>query len=88
MTRAKGWVMMTGTGDGSLHQLKYELSELTKNNYLLRFVQPSKEDTKTLMEGSLTQQEQFSTIQKALETLKSQGYTQEQILDIITHAKK
>ena len=88
MTRAKGWVMMTGTGDGSLHQLKYELSELTKNNYLLCFVQPSKEDTKTLMEGSLTQQEQFSTIQKALEKLKLQGYTQEQILDIITHAKK
>lgn len=71
MTRAKGWVTLTGSGD--LSHLMYELNQLTVNDFKLKFVQPSKESTRTIENVSRRQQKGIDEINKIIMDLKDSG---------------
>lgn len=81
MTRAKGWVTISGCG--SLEKFKYEVESLKSNEMKLMFKQPSEASTRTVMEGSLVQESEISTIEKAMANLERAGLSREEVIRII-----
>lgn len=83
ITRAKGWVSLSGTGIGSLCQLENELLKLKKNGYKMSFIQPSENQTRTVMDESLKQQESIEKVKQALKDLASTGLSMEDVFDML-----
>lgn len=77
MTRAKGWVTLTGSED--LSHLNEELNLLKNNDFKLSFVQPSKESTRTIENVSRKQQKGIDDINNILKNLKESGLSMEAI---------
>lgn len=73
MTRAKGWVTLTGSED--LSSLKDELNSLKNNGFKLNFTQPSKESTKTIENVSRSQQKGIDDIHNIIKKLTDSGLT-------------
>ena len=82
MTRAKGWVHITGSGS-SMSKCKDELAKLQDCDYKLVFNQPSTEQTKTVMQGSIRQQSELENLFKSISTLQSSGMTLDELIDYI-----
>ncbi len=88
ITRSKGWVVMTGMGS-SMAECKKELKRLIDNNYVLKFIQPSKDDTKTILRGMNEQQSFLNDVTKQIEEFsRKAGVSQEEILRIIANQTK
>lgn len=82
MTRAKGWVHITGSGS-SMSKCQEELDKLTQNDFKLVFNQPSTEQTRTVMQGSMRQQSELEVLLKSISTLESSGMTLDEVIDYI-----
>lgn len=83
ITRAKGWVTICGTNRDVMRVCTTELSKLQENDFKLVFTQPSEEQTKTVMTGSVKQQMTLKDIKGNIEELKKLGMTEEEIVNII-----
>ena len=85
MTRAKGW--LTITGGKALKRVEVELGKLTENKLKLVFNQPSEESTNTVMKGAMLQETELGYIEKSISKLEKVGMSREAILRALT-AKK
>lgn len=83
ITRAKGWVSICGTGTDAMQICHYELEQLKQHNYKLVFKQPSEAQTKTVMAGSMKQQNALKDIINTIEELKKSGMSFEEIIQSI-----
>ena len=83
ITRAKGWVTICGTGKEIMNQCSNELTQLESHEYKLVFRQPSEDQTKTVMSGSLKQQKVLKDIKGSFEELKCLGMSEEDIIKLI-----
>ena len=83
ITRAKGWVLICGTGKDAMMVCNKELQLLIKNNYKMIFNQPSAKQTKTVMAGSMKQQDTINEIISRIEELKKTGLSTDDVLNII-----
>ena len=86
ITRTKGWVMITGTGD-KLKVCLEELNKLQENDFKLIFTQPSKETTRTIENGSRFQQNLLMDVQSKIDSLVNTGLSVEDILQFIQRKK-
>lgn len=77
MTRAKGWVTLTGCED--LSHLKKEHKKLSDNKFRLCFAQPSKESTRTIENVSRQQHKNIEEINRIIQNLKDSGLSIETI---------
>jgi superfamily I DNA and RNA helicase len=78
MTRTKGWLTLTGSGD-DFEKCLQEINRLRDNEFKLRFCQPSKEETKTIESNSRKQESAFGSIQQQIDLLKKSGLSIEDI---------
>lgn len=78
ITRSKGWVTLTGFERANLCKTEMEL--LKKNNNKLRFIQPTKAATKTILRGINKQQSLLNEITKKMEELTKSGLSSDEIL--------
>lgn len=83
ITRAKGWVMISGTGKEAMSACYNELEQLKKHDYKLVFRQPSEEQTRTVMAGSMKQQSALKDIKNTIDELKKSGMSMEEIIQMI-----
>ena len=83
ITRAKGWVTILGTGKEAMNICKNELEQLKSNDFKLIFKQPSEAQTKTVMAGSLKQQNTLKELKGNIEELKKLGMSMEDIYNLI-----
>jgi len=83
ITRAKGWVVILGTGEDIMKVCKDELEKLKANDYKLVFSQPSEAQTRTVMAGSLKQQSKLKVLKESVEELKKLGMTEDDIFSVI-----
>lgn len=70
ITRAKGWVMITGTGKEYMNKLSQELNMLINNDMRLVFTQPTDNQTRTVMAGSERQDNEVEALLKTVNNLK------------------
>jgi superfamily I DNA and RNA helicase len=68
MTRAHGWVTITGSGKSALYCLS-ELRELIKHEFKLYFIQPSEESVKTIRQGISKKQAALNKIERYADQL-------------------
>lgn len=87
MTRTKGWLYMSGCGEG-MDNLFSEMDELRKNDYKLVFKQPDKADTKSIETTSKRRQTIGKSVLSLIEEFKETGMTTEEILKYITNNLK
>jgi superfamily I DNA and RNA helicase len=83
ITRAKGWVVIVGTNKEVMKICDNEIKLLQKNDYKLKFRQPSEEETKTVMAGALEQQKKLKEFKENIEELKKSGYSMDEIYNLI-----
>ena len=83
ITRAKGWVTISGTGKEAMKICDQELAQLKANSYKLVFRQPSEEQTRTVMAGSMKQQIALKDMKNTIDELKKSGMSIEEIIQII-----
>ena len=83
ITRAKGWVSISGTNKDVMKICSSELSKLIENDFKLVFTQPSEAQTKTVMTGSVKQQITLKDFKGNIEELKKLGMTEDDIINII-----
>ena len=83
ITRAKGWVTISGTNRDIMNVCAKELKQLQENEYKLIFTQPSEVQTKTVMTGSVKQQMTLKDIKGNIEELKKLGMSEKDIVNII-----
>ena len=83
ITRAKGWVTICGTGKEAMNICHQELEQLKANGYKLVFCQPSEEQTRTVMAGSMKQQNALKDMKNTIDELKKSGMSIEEIIQII-----
>ena len=83
ITRAKGWVTICGTGKDAMMVCDKELQQLIKNEYKLIFKLPSETQTKTVMAGSMKQQDTINEIISRIEELNKTGLSIDEVLSII-----
>lgn len=81
MTRAKGWVSITGC-NGLIKGIE-EYQKLLENNGNLMFRQPSEEDTKTVMSDSFTNEEKLQEFKQLYDFLKSKGISEDEIFNYL-----
>ena len=67
ITRAKGWVAILGTSKNVMKVCQNELEQLKSNDFKLVFEQPSEAQTKTVMSGSLKQQNTLKELKDILQ---------------------
>ena len=87
MTRTKGWLYISGTGD-SMAYLKEEISQLKKNRFKLIFRQPDESDTKTIEDVSRATLRAEDAIASQINALKSLGLDETQIKTILENLVK
>lgn len=78
MTRAKGWVTITGCSNIEKGMVEYQ--KLLDNKETLMFIQPSEEDTKTVMSDSVKNEEKLKEFKELYEFLKNKGMSIEEII--------
>lgn len=83
ITRAKGWVAIYGTGKDVMRICQNELAKLKDNDYKLVFKQPSEEQTRTVMAGSLKQQNKLKDLKDTIEELKKLGMSEDDIFNVM-----
>ena len=83
ITRAKGWVTICGTGKEAMNICHQELEQLKANGYKFIFRQPSEEQTRTVMAGSMKQQNALKEMKNTIDELKKSGMSLEEIIQII-----
>ena len=83
ITRAKGWVAILGTSKNVMKVCQNELEQLKSNDFKLVFEQPSEAQTKTVMSGSLKQQNTLKELKDTIEALKKLGLSTEDIYNLI-----
>ena len=79
MTRTKGWLVLTGS-TSDFDQCIQELTKLKENKFELHFIQPSREETRTIESHSREQTDILDKFGKNIERLKNTGMTEEDIL--------
>ena len=83
ITRSKGWVTITGFKE--VKQCVDEINQLKKNDFKLKFKQPSVRDTKTIMRGMSKQQSFLNEVSKKIEAFaKNSGLSKDEVLKIIS----
>lgn len=85
ITRTKGWAMLTG-GD-KIKICLDELNKLKDNQYKLVFTQPSKSTTKTIIQGSIIEQNLLMDVQSKVDELINRGLNIEDIIKYINKKK-
>ena len=83
ITRAKGWVAIYGTGKEPMGICHDELKKLKDNKLKLIFTQPSEAQTKTVMAGSIKQQEAIKELLDKMAELQKTGLSYEEVLRLI-----
>lgn len=83
ITRAKGWVTICGTGKEAMNICHQELEQLKANGFKFVFRQPSEEQTRTVMAGSMKQQTVLKEMKNTIDELKKAGMSLEEIIQII-----
>lgn len=83
MTRTKGWLYMSGCGEG-MDKLMSEYNELLQNNYKLVFKQPDKSETKNIENVSKQRQVLDKSMLQLLDKFKDTGMTEDEIIQYIT----
>jgi superfamily I DNA and RNA helicase len=87
ITRSKGWVTITGLEAAGL--CEEEINKLKDNDYKLKFIQPSKSLTKTILRGMTEQQGFLNEVNKKIETFaKVSGLSPEEIIKILAKQTK
>lgn len=84
MTRTKGWLYLTGCGDG-MDKLIAEMAQLKAHDYKLVFTQPDKKDTKNIESVSKQRQIHGNNVLSELEILRKSGMTVEDIMKFISN---
>ncbi len=84
MTRTKGWLYLTGCGDG-MDKLIAEMEQLRDHDYKFEFKQPDKKDTKNIESVSKHRQIHGNNVLNELEILKKSGMTVEEIMKFISN---
>lgn len=82
ITRTKGWVVLSGVGEKMNLCLK-EIQSLRDNDMIFKFIQPSKENTKTIESSSRKESALVEAAQRAFEELKKMGYDEKTIFDLL-----
>ena len=82
MTRTKGWLWISGTGD-SMEFLEKEIEQLKGNNFSLVFIQPDEADTKTIENVSRATLKAEDLIVSQINALKELGLDAQQIKTIL-----
>ncbi len=82
MTRTKGWVMLSGVGD-KMKVCAKEIKALRDNDMKFKFIQPSKETTKTIESSSRREAGLVDKIHSLLKEFKEMGYDQGMIADLL-----
>lgn len=82
ITRTKGWVTLSGVGD-KMEVCMKEIQTLVDNKMKLKFVQPSKETTKTIESSSRKEAGLMDKMQSLLKEFKEMGYDQGMIADLL-----
>ena len=85
MTRAKGWVTITGTGEGALLPCIEEIKKLKENNFKLIFTQPSIKDTRTIKTGSESQLNEISKFESSVESLRKSGLSTADLIRLLSN---
>lgn len=81
MTRSLAWVTLSGVGD-SVEYCKAELELLKKNDYELRFTQPSEKDVKTIRRGIDKKQNLLNKIERLADEIVSEtGVSKDEIVE-------
>ncbi|WP_426330109.1 DEAD/DEAH box helicase [Pedobacter sp. R-06] len=84
ITRAQGWVTITGTGKDNMAQCIMEFNTLQKNNFELIFTQPSEEEVKTIWQDISKKQSALNRMERAAEDIaKEMGISKEEVINNI-----
>ena len=83
ITRAKGWVTICGTGKEAMIICHEEMEQLKDHDYKLVFVQPSKEQARAVMAGSMRQQSALKEMKNTIDELRKAGMSIEEIIQMI-----
>lgn len=87
MTRSKGWMQITGFKEASICQK--EMDKLKENDYKLKFIQPSKDETKTILRGMTEQQSTLNAINKEIDLFSSKmGLSKEEVIKMLSKPHK
>lgn len=79
MTRSLAWVTLSGVGE-SVDLCTEELMTLRDNEFQLRFIQPSKEEVRTISQETNAQQQLLNKVERMAEQLKATGLSTEDIM--------
>lgn len=82
ITRTKGWVTLTGVGE-KMKICMTEIQTLLDNDMIFKFVQPSKETTKTIESSSRKESGLMDKMQSLIKEFKEMGYDQDMIVDLL-----
>ena len=83
ITRAKGWVTILGTSKDVMKICSNEMEQLKANDYKLVFQQPSEAQTRTVMAGSLKQQDKLKELRDTIKELKKLGMNDDDIKNVL-----
>lgn len=83
ITRAKGWVTILGTNKDVMKICSDEMEQLKAHDYKLVFRQPSVDQTKTVMAGSLKQQNKLKELRDTIIELKRLGMNDDDIKNVL-----
>lgn len=81
MTRAKGWVIMTGVGQEPVSKCIREIEEYKKNDMKLVFIQPSIDQTKSIMDSSRREEGDLNDLINKIKNMQRKGYKVEDIIN-------
>ena len=82
MTRTKGWLYISGCGDG-MDMLMSEYNRLREHNYKLVFQQPDKNDTKNIENVSRKREKLGISMSSLLEQFRGTGMTTDEIIKFV-----
>jgi superfamily I DNA and RNA helicase len=80
MTRAQGWVTLTGTGEKHLKRCLDEYNRLKENEFKLNFIQPSEEDVRTIRQDINKKQSALNAFERLTNDLAKDYGIQKDIL--------
>jgi superfamily I DNA and RNA helicase len=84
ITRAQGWVTLTGIGDPETDQCIKEFNELKENNFKLIFKQPSEDDVMTIRQDMSRKQSTLNKIERMADELaKELGVSKDAVIEDI-----
>lgn len=82
MTRTKGWLYLTGVGDG-MDRLTTEYNKLKEKQYKLDFYQPEKSKTKSIENVSRQRQRLDRDLASIMDKFKQTGLSDDEIWDYL-----